>query len=139
MEGLTVLLQQQGENPMALQRSSWKGFGTGLSKDMGLSAYLHEHPSARSELKKVGGIVALWRHMFPRAAQNAALRYGAPSQNDSTGPPPCTDYSNTYQNPMWSHQAFLPQFRSDGTAFVNPQWSHHTRMAQANAAHFFQH
>lgn len=98
MDELRRRLLQCGDSPPALAKSSWKTFGDGLSKDINLSALLTETPALRRHLKESGGCVALWRHLCPRGAAAATIKYGPPSAASPTPiPPPASAACNPTQ------------------------------------------
>ena len=118
-------LIEQGDAPWALhQKRDWKQFGDGLSKDICLSALFSQYPWLRKEVKEQGGIVQIWRNMFPRGASVATSVYGPPSHSD---------IDNSRPQAQWQYQA-PPSYSYNNNVHPMAQWQYHQQLAM-NAHH----
>ena len=106
MEEIGRRIRAAGPNPPAARAGDWCRFGDMLAKDLNMSAATCNNIALRKLVKEAGGVAAIWRHEFPREAEQLSYRYGAPSQNLR---------HNVHYVPYAVHPWTYPQFYQSAT------------------------
>ena len=72
-------LQNLGENSAVLRATGWPKLGDIVAKENNLRLLTYDNVALKSSIKKMGGIIALWREQHPKPSAEFTHLWGSPS------------------------------------------------------------